>query len=226
MQIRRRSLSLPLYINTTQDPRDGISGNGGKQMKSSVHHGAAGCYLEVERHDKHYLGLSTTGLRRWFLGAIPQAERQPGKHPQGSRLENLGARGDAAGKWALVPRTVLQIESKYQRPRMRKRESKREDVSKVPFAHLYRGRLKNWWWLPQASPCQESRLDWASAFPTHPHGPARAFGDLQVSKRLKEWRRVRVGTGWETTLNKISIHYNLPQRLEKPHHLQPIVSLR
>lgn len=113
-------------------------------MKTSVHHGAAGGYLEVERHNEHYLGLSTTRLRRWLLGAIPQAERKPVKHPRGSRLQSLGARGDAVGKWARVPRTVLQIESKYQRPRTRKRESKQEDVPKVLFAHLYQERLKNW----------------------------------------------------------------------------------
>lgn len=63
----RRPVLLPLDINTTHDPRDGISGNGGKQTKSSVHHGAAGGYLKVERHDEHYLGLSTTRLRRWIL---------------------------------------------------------------------------------------------------------------------------------------------------------------
>ena len=38
-------------------------------MKPSVHHGAACGYLEVERHDEHYLVLSTTGLRRRCLGA-------------------------------------------------------------------------------------------------------------------------------------------------------------
>lgn len=135
---------LPLDINTTHDPRDGICGNGGKQTKSSVHHGASGGYLKVERHDEHYLGLSTTGLRRRFLGAIPQVERQPAKHPRGSRLQSLGAQGDAAGKWARVPRTVLQIKSKYQRLRTRKRESKQEDGSKGLFAHLYQGRSKNW----------------------------------------------------------------------------------
>lgn len=71
MNIWRRSLLLPLDVNTTYDPRDGISGNGRKQMESSVHYGAAGGYLEVERHDEHYLVLSTTGLRRRCLGAIP-----------------------------------------------------------------------------------------------------------------------------------------------------------
>lgn len=64
MNIWRRSLLLPLDVNTTHDPRDGISGNGGKQMESSVHYGAAGGYLEVERHGENYLVLSTTGLRR------------------------------------------------------------------------------------------------------------------------------------------------------------------
>lgn len=66
---------LPLNINTTQDPRDGISGNGGKQTKSSVHHGAAGGYLKVERYDEHYLEVLTTSLGQRLSGAIPQVGR-------------------------------------------------------------------------------------------------------------------------------------------------------
>lgn len=135
---------LPLDINTAQDTRDGISGNSGKQTKPSVHHGAAGGYLKVERYDEHYLELSTTSLGQRFLRVIPQVERQPVTHPRGTRLQSLGAQEDAVGRWARVPGTVLQIGSKYQIVRTRKKESKQEDVSKALFVHLYQGRLKNW----------------------------------------------------------------------------------